>query len=163
MNLAVHFSSITQEHYTPACIIGALGALWPDGIDLDPCSNRGAPVVPARIHHDIDADGLTKDWIGNVYVNPPYGREIGRWVAKACAEFERGYAHEIVILAPSRTDTAWFRSLRAYPRCFVSGRLTFIGNKAPAPFPSCVFYLGHQIARFAGAFRPLGDIYGGAL
>ena len=49
--------------------------------------------------------------------------------------------------------------LRDFPHCQVEGRLVFIGNDDPAPFPSAVFYLGKNIAEFYYAFADLGDIY----
>lgn len=92
-----------------------------------------------------ETDGLSHSWkrAGGVFCNPPYGREIGKWVQKA---FEEAQAHEttIVLLIPSRTDTSYFHDFiygKAEIR-FVRGRLKFTdddGNaSAPAPFPSMV-------------------------
>lgn len=70
-------------------------------------------------------------------MNPPYGRQIGRWVEKAYRESLRGAT--VVCLVPSRTDTAWWHNFcsRAEIR-FVRGRLRFSGAKKNAPFPSAV-------------------------
>lgn len=35
-------------------------------------------------------DGLSRDWTGTVWMNPPYGREIGEWMAKARKSAEGG-------------------------------------------------------------------------
>jgi len=157
--MAVHFSSRTAEHYTPEIIIAATLACLGE-IDLDPCSDGGEPPnIPARTHYTAGDDGLAHPWHGRVYMNPPYGREIGDWVEKLCTEHEAGRVTEAVALLPSRTDTQWWRRLREYPVCFVQGRLTFVGSQDPAPFPSAAFYLGPDVARFCRAFRHLGDIY----
>jgi len=157
--MAVHFSSQTVEHYTPETIIAPTVACLGE-IDLDPCSDGGEPPnVPAHTHYTAADDGLTHPWHGRVYMNPPYGREIGDWVEKLCAEHEAGRVTEAIALLPSRTDTQWWRRLRMYLVCFVQGRLTFVGSQDPAPFPSAVFYLGQDTARFCCAFGQLGDIY----
>jgi hypothetical protein len=157
--MAVHFSSRTAEHYTPESIIASTVACLGE-IDLDPCSDGGDPPnVPAHAHYTAADDGLVHSWQGRIYMNPPYGREIGDWVEKLCAEHEGGRVTEAVALLPSRTDTQWWKRLREYPVCFVQGRLTFVGSQDPAPFPSAVFYLGPDVARFCRAFGHLGDIY----
>lgn len=157
--MAVHFSSDTPEHYTPSVIIDAAIACM-GGIDLDPCSNsKETPNVPAAMHYTREDDGLSQVWRGCVYMNPPYGREIDDWVAKLVSEYEAGNVTEAIALVPSRTDTQWWQRLREYHVCLVSGRLKFIGNNDPAPFPSAVFYLGQNIGRFVWAFEELGDIW----
>ena len=158
-SMAVHFSSETPEHYTPSVIIDAAIACM-GGIDLDPCSNsKTDPNVPAATHYTREDDGLAQEWRGCVYMNPPYGREIDDWVAKLVSEYEAGNVTEAIALVPSRTDTQWWQRLREYHVCLVSGRLKFIGNNDPAPFPSAVFYLGQNIGRFVYAFEDLGDIW----
>lgn len=158
-DMAIHYSSESPEHYTPKKIIDA--TLWCLGeIDLDPCSNsHETPNVPAALHYTAEDDGLAQEWHGRVYMNPPYGREIGAWVDKLIHEHKHGGVTYAIALLPARTDTQWFVKLRDYPVCFVTGRLTFIGNDDPAPFPSAVFYLGDDIEQFYYAFVELGDIW----
>jgi hypothetical protein len=62
---------------------------------------------------------------------------------------------EIIMLAPSRTDTRWWGLLfEACQACaFWKGRITFVGAPAPALFPSCLFYLGPNRRRFSLAFK----------
>lgn len=158
--LAVHFSSDTPEHYTPAEILDAVVACM-GAIDLDPCSNsKTEPNVPADFHYTQEDDGLAQVWQGRVFLNPPYGREIGKWVAKLREEFDCGNVTEAIALVPARTDTDWFdRLIDGYQfHCFVHGRLTFIGNGESAPFPSTIVYLGTDWGRFYYAFRSFGRI-----
>lgn len=81
-------------------------------------------------------DGLKQDWFGiRCWMNPPYGREIGKWVEKAAT----GGAPIVVALLPARTDTKWFHDWiygKAEIR-FLKGRVRFSG-KGPAPFPSMI-------------------------
>src|SRR5574344_1260059 len=53
-----------------------------------------------------DQDGLKQDWVGICWMNPPYGREIGKWIKKAYESSLNGAT--VVCLLPSRTDTKWF-------------------------------------------------------
>ena len=74
-----------------------------------------------------------------VFCNPPYGREIGKWV-KYSYEQSRKENTIVVMLVPSRTDTRWFHNYiygKAEIR-FVKGRLKFGGAITGAPFPSMV-------------------------
>jgi hypothetical protein len=71
-------------------------------------------------------------------MNPPYGREIGKWIKKAYEESLNGCT--VVCLLPSRTDTRWFWDYilgKAEIR-FIKGRLKFGGHKNAAPFPSMI-------------------------
>lgn len=108
--------------------------------DLDPCASEQNAKCP-RFFTEAD-DGLAQPWAPHkVFLNPPYGREIGKWVKKAWEESQAGAL--VVCLLPARTDTAWFHNyvLRADGLRFLRGRLHFNG-RGPAPFPSmiAVFY-----------------------
>lgn len=158
--MAVHFSSESPEHYTPKEIIDAAIEVM-GAIDLDPCSNsKDAPNVPALDHYTAADDGLSMPWFGRVYMNPPYGRVIGGWTEKLAAEYEAGNVTEAIALVPGRIDTQWWQALgENYHACFVTGRLTFIGNDDPAPFPSTVFYFGENVAKFFEVFSAIGQIW----
>lgn len=89
-----------------------------------------------------EIDGLSCSWQvgGAVFCNPPYGREIGKWVRKAYDEARHGTT--IVLLIPARTDTSYFHDYilgKAEIR-FIRGRLRFTDENGkasnPAPFPS---------------------------
>ena len=157
--LAVHFSSESAEWYTPQHIIERVCDVL-GGIDLDPCSNSHEhPNVPAAEHYTAADDGLSKDWRGTVYMNPPYGRDIEPWAQKLAQEFAAGRTTEAIALVPARTDTQWFRILAGFPVCFLDGRLKFSGHENSAPFPSALFYLGWDVAKFGVAFEDIGLIY----
>ena len=82
-------------------------------------------------------DGLLQDWVGNCWMNPPYGREISKWIKKAYDSSRKGAT--VVCLIPSRTDTAWWHDyvMRGEVK-FIRGRLKFSGSTNAAPFPSAV-------------------------
>ena len=151
------FTSNTGDWYTPPEIVEAVRELF-GIIDLDPCSNsHEAPNVPALVHFTREDDGLSRPWFGRVYLNPPYGKGIGPWIEKVREEHEAGRVTAAVVLVKAATDTRWFRLLsERFPRCEVAGRLKFSGCKAPAPFPSVLFYLGDEVQRFAEVFARFG-------
>lgn len=83
-------------------------------------------------------NGLDQEWNGVVWCNPPYGKQIGKWVKKGFESAREGAT--VVMLVPARTDTAWFHDYilgKAEIR-FVRGRLKFGESKNSAPFPSMV-------------------------
>lgn len=80
-------------------------------------------------------DALRQKWNGVCWCNPPYGRQIGKWVKKA-SEADA----TVVMLIPARTDTSWFHDYvlgKAEIR-FIRGRLRFSGSDENAPFPSMI-------------------------
>lgn len=83
-------------------------------------------------------DGLKQKWTGVCWMNPPYGRGIGAWVAKAHASsIENGAT--VVCLIPSRTDTRWWHDyVMKGEITFIRGRLKFGKATTSAPFPSAV-------------------------
>ena len=87
-------------------------------------------------------DAFSRDWHrdangGTVWLNPPYGRTIKSWVAKAQSEADKGTT--VVLLVPARTDTSWWHDhCIQYEVRFIRGRLKFGDQKNSAPFPSAV-------------------------
>lgn len=128
------FTSATDEWPTPQEFYNALHAEF-DFI-LDPCATPENAKCPA--YFTRGDDGLSRPWFGRVYMNPPYGREIGAWMEKAWNESRRGVL--VVCLVPARTDTKWWHdfAMKAREIRLVRGRLRFGEATAGAPFPSAV-------------------------
>lgn len=157
--MSVHFSSETPEHYTPKDFLFYVYECLGD-VDLDPCSNsKVSPNVNAELVYTADDDGLSKEWGGKVFMNPPYGNGIGDWVEKLCLSYEDGQVSEAIALLPARTDTKWYSRINNYPMLLIEGRLKFGELKNSAPFPSVVFYLGGNLDMFINCFRQMGKIF----
>ena len=157
---AVHFTSATPEWYTPPVVLERVLACL-ETIDLDPCANCDR-TVPASHYFTEAEDGLSRPWHGHIFMNPPYGRQIGRWIERLVTEFETGHVTQALALVPARVDTAWFRRLSSFPVAFWRGRVTFVGPdgaRNPAPFPSAVVALGIPAPDFAIAFKGVADVY----
>lgn len=157
--MAVHFTSNTPEWYTPRHVIDRVLHLFGE-IDLDPCSNAkgDAANVPAGEHFTMADDGLEQRWHGRVYMNPPYGDEIGAWTSRLLRAYADQEIDEAIALLPARIDTAWFRPLMAHLCCMVHGRLKFSESKDSAPFPSVIVYLGPDRENFFEYFSDIGTI-----
>jgi phage N-6-adenine-methyltransferase len=88
-------------------------------------------------------DGLSQKWSGVCWMNPPYGREIEKWMQKALQESERGAT--VVCLVPARTDTEWWHKYALHGEIrFIRGRVKFQGANATAPFPSAIVIFRDQ-------------------
>ena len=144
-------SSVHHGWTTPPELLRSLYAVF-GTFDLDPCSptadRRTAP-VRARMHFTAADDGLALPWRGRVFVNPPYGRGIRAWVAKARREVAEGRASLAVALVPARTDTLWWHhEIAGSAAAFLlRGRLRF--HTDPAPFPSALAVWGADGASLA--------------
>ena len=127
------FTSKTDEHSTPQDFFEELDAEF--NFTLDPCATRKNK--KCRSFYTKEIDGLVHKWAGSVFMNPPYGREIGKWMKKAYESSQEGAT--VVCLVPARTETAWWHdyAMKGEIR-FIRGRLRFNGSKINAPFPSAV-------------------------
>lgn len=138
----VHYSSKSDEWETPQDFYNKLNDEFL--FTLDPCATKENAKC-SKFYTIID-DGLAQSWDSErVFCNPPYGRQIGKWVKKASET--NGL---VVMLMPARTDTRYFHNY-IYNKTeirFLRGRLKFINkiiaeytgrNKtSPAPFPSMI-------------------------
>jgi len=183
MNSAI-LSSVRHDWCTPKQIIEDVERIGP--IVLDPCWSTDAVYEPRHTLTKSD-DGLSEDWLdysvrprmdkrlfgisrngrdykpGVIYINPPYGREIGRWCDKIKQTWQEmldfGWSMQMVALLPSRTDTRWFDGVckSASQICFLKGRLRFVGAESSAPFPSMLAYWG-DMEEFNKIFCEQGNV-----
>lgn len=127
------FTSKTDVWATPQDFFDELNKEF--NFNLDPCANTENH--KCAMWFNETENGLEKSWDNSrVFMNPPYGREIGKWIKKA-SEARGGI---VVCLLPARTDTKYFHEF-IYTKAeirFIKGRLKFGGAKNSAPFPSMV-------------------------
>ena len=136
MNTKLMFSSVKDDWETPQDLFDELDDEFHFTLDAA-SSNLNAK---CEKHYTVEDDGLSQSWAGNnVFLNPPYGRNMKDWMRKA---YEESQAENtiVVVLVPARTDTAWFHDY-VYGKAelrFLRGRLKFGGCENSAPFPSLV-------------------------
>jgi phage N-6-adenine-methyltransferase len=129
----VHYSSKTDDWATPQDFFDKIQREF--HLDHDVCADETNAKLPRYFSKQYD--GLKCNWSGlRCWMNPPYGRKIGKWVQKA----SEGGAALVVALLPARTDTKYFHDyIYNKPNVeirFIKGRLKFGDSKNSAPFPS---------------------------
>lgn len=121
-----------QDRRTPLSLFEELNKEF--HFQLDPCTSTEKPGNLGTPHYFLypEKDGLKEDWYpyGSVFVNPPF-KYATKWICKAMEESKKGAT--VVILLPSKTDTAWWHdyALKASEIRFVRGRVTFEEYKDP--------------------------------
>ena len=139
----IHFSSKETNVETPADLFLQLDKEF--NFTLDPCATKEN--AQCGKFYTKEDSCLDKDWKAHtVFMNPPYGRQIGVFIKKAYEESQKENGSLVVLLLPARTDTAWFHDycIKGTIR-FIRKRVQFVGMKSGAPFPSMIVI-----------FRPIG-------
>ena len=137
--MSVHFSSKTDLWATPQDIFDRYNAKY--NFELDVCAS--AENAKCQRYFTIENDGLSQDWNGVCWMNPPYGREIYNWMKKAYESSLNGAT--VVCLVPARTDTKWWHEYAMKGQIeFIRGRLKFGDAKNSAPFPSAIVVFKHD-------------------
>lgn len=155
-------ASIHVEWYTPAEYLDAARSVL-GGIDLDPASSQMAnETVRAAEFFSVDDDGLTREWHGHVWLNPPYGKGSGLFTTKLVEEYGSGRVTAgILLLNAYGFDSAWFQPLWDHPICFTDHRIQFYSpqRETGGPANANIFvYLGPNDAAFAGGFSQFGAV-----
>ena len=131
------FSSNTDLWYTPQDFYEKINKEF--NFELDVCSDGKNNKCDK--YFTEEEDGLKQKWEGVCWMNPPYGRTIGKWMKKAYESSLEGAT--VVCLVPSRTDTKWWHDYAMNGEIrFVKGRLKFGGSTTSAPFPSALVIFG---------------------
>jgi len=135
----IHFSSKTDLWSTPQKFFDELNKIY--CFDIDVCANMEN--AKCKDFFSLEQDGLRQEWLGNCWMNPPYGREISKWIKKAYESSLKGAT--VVCLLPARTDTRWFHDYCINGKVeFIKGRLKFGNSKNAAPFPSMIVVFGKK-------------------
>ena len=117
------------DWYTPPAIVRALGGRR--GFDLDPCTPEDPSRLPAPTASRMippSQDGLATPWPKQAFVwmNPPYGKGIEKWLSKLANHPGGGIA-----LVPVNMETGWMHDcVLSHPNAtailFTRGRLRFV-------------------------------------
>lgn len=157
-------SSTSVEWYTPEPILETARTVL-GRIDLDPASSALAnEVVQADTYFakDDDPDGLSQDWFGRVWLNPPYGKGTGLFTTKLVDEYSAGRVQAgILLINAYGFDAAWFEPLWDWPLCFTRDRIVFYSPQRVSGGPAngnVLAYLGPEPDRFADVFSDIGTI-----
>ena len=156
-----HVSANTGEYewYTPPDIVEA-ARLTLGTIDLDPAtSDEAQKVVQATRYYTQQDDGLSKEWTGRVFLNPPYASGL---VEKFIDKVTTSEIDSAVVVVNNATETRWFQQLAtaASAMCFPSGRIRFYNParelKSGPLQGQAIVYIGDHPQHFTAEFSQFG-------
>jgi len=158
-------ASGVSEWFTPVIYIDAAREVM-GSIEIDPASTEtGNKVVQASTYFTAKDDGRTKEWRGNVWMNPPYSQPL---VGEFCDLFVEKYRGREIeqgcVLVNNATETGFFQNMlqKAQAACFVKGRVGFLDEhgKPGAPLQGqIVLYFGKNYEKFAEVFSKFGVVW----
>jgi ParB family chromosome partitioning protein len=125
------------------------------------CSQK---TIQAAEYFTRSDNGLSKNWHGRVWLNPPYSQpDIQKFIEKLVGELNANRATEAILLTHNYTDTSWFHHAEsaAAAICFTRGRIKFLDANDEACAPTqgqAFFYYGNNTDGFRSVFNELGFI-----
>lgn len=161
----VAHNSGENEWYTPAWIIEAARTAM-GSIDCDPASSSTAnQTVKAETFFTAEDDGLGNRWDGNVWLNPPYSKElIGRFVEGVIERYHAGEVRQACVLVNNATETIWGQALieASAAVCFLNSRVKFLrpdgSTGAPLQGQMVCFLTSQYVNAFTDAFSEYGKV-----
>ena len=143
MSMPSHFVSSNDDSWTtPQALFDAMNEVW-GPFTLDAAATDDS--AKCLYYWTKEVDGLSSEWFGRVFLNPPYNRSIIKWAEKVTEELDKGRTESVTLLIPARTDTRWWNHLVDSMYCddvvFLKGRVKFGDGKASAPFASAIIHL----------------------
>ena len=134
MNKAL-LSSVKMDYCTPQAFFNRLNEEFHFALD----AAATAKSAKCPLYYTPETDGLSQSWNcgGAVFCNPPYGREIGKWVRKAFEEAQAGAT--VVMLIPARTDTSYFTTTSTARRKSAFCVDACISRTRTGPIPASTF------------------------
>lgn len=167
----VQHNSGKDGWFTPPTIARRVLGVFDNWIDLDPASCEDAnKLVRAQRYYTKEDNGLKYDWIGNVYLNPPYKRKvIEAFIHKFITEYQLGNMLNGIVVTNNATETKWGQALLKYSDavCFPNGRIHFwpdstnsTQTKTPLQGQMICFVGSHECMQaFIGQFQSLGQVF----
>ena len=157
-NLIVTKYTGNEEWYTPKKYIDMARKVL-GRIDIDPASNPFAnQIVQATTYYTKEDDGLSKEWQGKMWLNPPYSSIIADFIDKTCNSDV-----EAIVLTNNSTDTKWFAQAanNCDAICFTYGRINFYDDTDKKSSPTngqAFFYFGDNVEKFNEVFKEIGFV-----
>lgn len=133
-------------------------------IDTDPASNDEAnKTIQSLIYYTEQNSGLDKQWVGNVWLNPPYGRGLAEPFITTLIGQYRASVTQAVVLTNGVYDTKWWSNLGKHcsALCLPDHRIAFInpetGKSERGNDKNQIFtYLGYNPKKFCEEFQQYG-------
>lgn len=135
-----NFKSESVEYSTPIKLFEPLQKEF--NIELDVCASKANHKCDT--YYTKEDDALTKDWLGNCWINPPFSRDLNKWVRKALNESKK-HGGTKVCLIPLRANTKWFGEVVKDAEVrFIIGEVNFNGAERGLWMPMCILIFGDK-------------------
>lgn len=165
-----------QRIYTPTEVVDVLQALWPEGIQCDPCSGPDS-VVPAAVKIMPPDNGCAYEVVGRSLRHARQEPVIDTWPQRTYVNPEfvalRAWVHqfleswECVLMTPVRSHRRWWRPvLHAPPEdpllpgsavCYLDP-VKFVGFQEKFPAPLALCYRGERYDVWRKVTSHLGEV-----
>lgn len=156
--IPIQQNSGNNERYTPKEYIDAAREVL-GTIDLDPASSELAnETVQATKFYTAEDDGLAHEWHGNIWLNPPYAKDL---LPKFAEKFAASNFNQAIVLVHNATETRWFLNFisKASAVVFPTGRVDCKtpGENRNTPLQgSAIIYSGDNVNKFLDVFSKFG-------
>lgn len=137
-NKTNNFTSNSIEYSTPLQIVNPL--IEEFNITFDVCASE--------LNHKCENywtkedNAITKDWIGNTWMNPPFDRNLGKWALKAHDEAIKHGGNKVCLI-PVRSNTAWWAKITPNAEIrFINGEVNFNDEPRWLWMPMCIIIFG---------------------
>jgi phage N-6-adenine-methyltransferase len=134
------FVSKSVEYSTPLKIVNPL--IEEFSITKDVCADISNHKLPD--YWTKEQDALKQDWLGNCWMNPPFDRNLNKWVRKAHKETQK-HGGTKVCLIPVRSNTVWWAEVCKDAEIrFINGEVNFNDEPRGLWLPMCVIIFGER-------------------
>jgi len=144
------FKSNSIEYSTPLSLFEPLQKEF--DLEIDVCASKEN--YKCDIYWTKEDNALSKDWVGNCWMNPPFSRELSKWVKKAHLESIK-HGGTKVCLIPLRANTKWFGEVVKDAEVrFIIGEVNFNDEPRGLWMPMCILIFGEKanIGKFSTLF-----------
>lgn len=155
-----------DERYTPPRIIRLVRRVLGE-IDCDPASCEEAQArVKAKVWYGIEDDGRRREWVGRVWMNPPYSKALlSDFILALLRERAARRCTEAIILVNNATETRAIQTLlrAADCVCLITGRIAFLGDdldgRSSGYQGQILTYHGSRTAKFSRVMSEIGTCW----
>lgn len=151
------------EYYTDPVLVQAARQVM-GSIDLDPASSVEAnEIIKAAIIYTKNDDTLNNEWLGNIWMNHPFGRiNNPLFIEKILKEYTEGRIQQACCITYASTSERWFKHLYDYPICFLVPRTNYYKpdgtKKSGVQKGSAITYFGNNVEIFHTVFSQYGEV-----
>ena len=132
--------SKSVEYSTPLKIVEPL--INEFDITTDVCASELNHKLPKYWNKEDNA--LTKEWVGNCWMNPPFSRDLRHWVKKAHNEALKNGGTKVCLI-PVRSNTKWWADIINDAEIrFINGEVNFNDEPRGLWLPMCIVIFGEK-------------------